>query len=51
MDVHHQLLWALALALFGPFIAIPLRQQVIVREQLRFPTGTATASVIGLLYG
>ena len=44
------ILWSLALALFGVFAAIPLREQVIEREQLRFPSGTATAEVIRTLH-
>lgn len=43
-------LWSLALAAFGVFAAVPLRQQVIEREQLRFPSGTATAHVIRALH-
>ena len=30
---------------------MPLRREVIVREKLKFPTGTATAVMIGVLYG
>eukprot|EP00667_Euglena_gracilis_P026182 EG_transcript_31273 len=37
-----QLLWAGALAFFGACFAVPLRRQLILREQLRFPSGTAT---------
>ncbi|SCU81286.1 LAFA_0C03840g1_1 [Lachancea sp. 'fantastica'] len=43
------LLWSLALAFFGIFFAIPLRKQVIVREKLRFPSGSATATLIAIL--
>jgi uncharacterized oligopeptide transporter (OPT) family protein len=43
--------WALGLSLFGVVFAVPLRKQVIVREKLRFPTGTATALMIGVLHG
>jgi uncharacterized oligopeptide transporter (OPT) family protein len=39
------LAWGLALAFFGVFFAVPLREQVIVRERLPFPSGTATAKV------
>ncbi len=40
------LLWALAVAFLGVFFAVPLRRQVIDVDQLRFPTGTATAETI-----
>ncbi len=40
------IVWSLALAFFGVFAAVPLREQTIVREQLPFPSGTATANVI-----
>jgi uncharacterized oligopeptide transporter (OPT) family protein len=45
------LLWSTALAFFGVFMAVPLREQTIVREKLKFPSGTATASVIATLHG
>lgn len=45
------LAWSCAVAFFGVFLAVPLRRQVIVREQLVFPSGTATAQVIGVLHG
>lgn len=45
------LAWCSALAFFGVFVAVPLRAQVILRERLRFPSGTATASVIRTLHG
>jgi uncharacterized oligopeptide transporter (OPT) family protein len=45
------LAWCSALAFFGVFVAVPLRYQTIIREQLRFPSGTATASVIRTLHG
>ena len=44
-------LWALGLCFFGVMFAVPLRKEVIVREKLRFPSGTATALMIGLLHG
>jgi len=40
------LLWALCIAFLGVFFAIPLRKQMIEVEQLRFPSGTATAVTI-----
>ena len=30
---------------------MPLRRQVIIREKLKFPSGTATALMIGVLHG
>ncbi|ORE19289.1 OPT superfamily oligopeptide transporter [Rhizopus microsporus] len=44
------ILWSLAVAFFGVFFAIPLRKQTIIREKLRFPSGTATAQMISLLH-
>uniref|UniRef100_A0A061R958 Opt superfamily oligopeptide transporter n=1 Tax=Tetraselmis sp. GSL018 TaxID=582737 RepID=A0A061R958_9CHLO len=43
--------WSCALAFFGVFFAVPLRKQVIQREKLPFPSGTATAEVIAILHG
>jgi len=43
-------LWSFGLAFFGVFFAVPLRRQVIIREKLRFPSGSATATMISLLY-
>ncbi|KAJ2775887.1 OPT super [Coemansia nantahalensis] len=42
--------WGLALAFFGVFFGVPLRRQTIVREKLRFPSGTATAQMISVLH-
>ncbi|KAF8926562.1 OPT oligopeptide transporter protein-domain-containing protein [Dissophora ornata] len=44
------ILWSLAVAFFGVFIAVPLRRQVIIKEKLPFPSGTATAQMIGVLH-
>ncbi|KAF9958769.1 hypothetical protein BGZ65_001185 [Modicella reniformis] len=44
------ILWSLAIAFFGVFIAVPLRKQVIVKEKLPFPSGTATAQMIAVLH-
>lgn len=44
-------IWSLGVCLFGAVFAIPLRKQVIIREKLRFPTGTATALMIRVLHG
>jgi OPT family oligopeptide transporter len=45
------IVWALGLCFFGVFIAVPLRKEVIIREKLKFPSGTATALMIGVLHG
>lgn len=45
------LVWGLGLNLFGVIYAVPLRREVIVREKLKFPTGTATAVMIKVLHG
>lgn len=42
--------WSLGVAFFGVFFAVPLRKQTIIREKLRFPSGTATAEMISLLH-
>jgi len=49
LPVWKQLLWCLALAPLGVFVAIPLREAFIVRAKLRFPSGTATAEMITVL--
>ncbi|KAK9453884.1 OPT oligopeptide transporter protein-domain-containing protein [Dipodascopsis uninucleata] len=38
------------LAFFGVFFAVPLRRQVIVKEKLKFPSGSATATMISVLH-
>ncbi|CCH57976.1 hypothetical protein TBLA_0A01760 [Henningerozyma blattae CBS 6284] len=43
--------WAAALAFFGVFCAVPLRKHAIITEKLRFPSGSATATLIGVLTG
>ena len=45
------ILWALGLCFFGVMFAVPLRKEVIVKEKLKFPSGTATALMIGVLHG
>lgn len=45
------LIWCISLAFFGIFFAVPLRKQVIVREKLPFPSGSATAVLISVLSG
>lgn len=43
--------WSLGVCLFGVVFAVPLRKEAIVREKLRFPTGTASALMIRVLHG
>lgn len=45
------MIWSLGLALFGVFFAVPLRKQVIIKERLPFPSGSATATLISVLHG
>ncbi|KAL9053916.1 MAG: hypothetical protein Q9162_004489 [Coniocarpon cinnabarinum] len=45
------MLWAAGVCLFGVVFAVPLRREVIIREKLKFPSGTATALMIGVLHG
>ena len=44
-------LWSLGVCLFGVVFAVPLRKEVIVREKLRFPSGTASALMLRVLHG
>ncbi|PGH03736.1 hypothetical protein GX51_03880 [Blastomyces parvus] len=45
------IVWSLGVCLFGVVFAVPLRKEVIVREKLKFPSGTATALMIKVLHG
>lgn len=51
IGVGRLVLWAVGVCLFGVVIAVPLRNEVIIREKLKFPSGTATALMIGVLHG
>ena len=44
------ILWSLGVCLFGVVFAVPLRKEVIVREKLRFPSGTASALMLRVLH-
>ena len=44
------IIWSLGICFFGVFFAVPLRREVIIREKLKFPSGTATALMIGVLH-
>lgn len=43
--------WSLGVCLFGVVFAVPLRKEAIIREKLKFPSGTATALMIRVLHG
>jgi len=45
------IVWAVGICFFGVVFAVPLRRQVIIREKLKFPSGTATALMIKVLHG
>lgn len=44
------LVWSSGLAFFGVFFAIPLREEFIIRQQLKFPSGSATATLISVFH-
>lgn len=50
LDWSQQMLWCGALTYFGVFVAVPLRHQTILVEQLPFPSGTAAANLIDFLH-
>jgi OPT family oligopeptide transporter len=43
--------WFAAIAALGVFVAIPIKRQLINKEGLAFPTGTATAETMKSLHG
>jgi uncharacterized oligopeptide transporter (OPT) family protein len=45
------IIWSIGICFFGVVFAVPLRREVLIRERLKFPSGTATALVIGVLHG
>ncbi|KAL2869330.1 OPT family oligopeptide transporter [Aspergillus lucknowensis] len=45
------ILWSLGVCLFGVVFAVPLRKEVIIREKLKFPSGTASALMLRVLHG
>ncbi|KAL8656525.1 MAG: hypothetical protein Q9226_002639 [Calogaya cf. arnoldii] len=51
LSVGELILWSLGICFFGVVFAVPLRKQVIIREKLKFPSGTATALIISVLHG
>ncbi len=44
------IIWFAAIAALGVFVAIPIKRQLINKEGLAFPTGTATATTITTLH-
>ncbi len=42
--------WCLFTSMLGVSFAVPLRKQLVVVDQLRFPTGTAAAETIKVMY-
>lgn len=51
LELWKLIVWSVGICFFGVFVAVPLRKQVIIREKLRFPSGTATALMIKVLHG
>ena len=51
MDGWQMFFWIASIGLLGVVMAIPMKQQMINIEQLRFPTGVATAETLHALYG
>jgi OPT family oligopeptide transporter len=45
------IIWAVGICFFGVVFAVPLRKEMIIREKLKFPSGTATALLIRVLHG
>jgi OPT family oligopeptide transporter len=45
------IIWSVGICFFGVVFAVPLRREVIIREKLKFPSGTATALMIQVLHG
>lgn len=51
MPWHQMLPWIASIAMLGVVMAIPMKQQMIDIEQLRFPTGIAAAETLRALHG
>jgi OPT family oligopeptide transporter len=45
------IVWSVGICFFGVVFAVPLRKEMIIREKLKFPSGTATALLITVLHG
>ncbi|MES2745270.1 MAG: OPT family oligopeptide transporter [Bdellovibrionota bacterium] len=50
MDGWQMFIWISAIAMLGVIVAIPMKQQMINIEQLRFPTGVAAAETLRALH-
>jgi putative OPT family oligopeptide transporter len=50
-DLIPMIAWFGAIAALGVFAAIPIKRQLINKEQLAFPTGTATAETLKAIHG
>lgn len=48
---YNLIIWGTGLAFFGVFFAIPLREEFIIRQGLKFPSGSATATLISVFHG
>ncbi|KAL4778919.1 OPT oligopeptide transporter protein-domain-containing protein [Aspergillus varians] len=51
MNFWKLVLWSLGVCLFGVVFAVPLRKEVLIREKLKFPSGTASALMLKVLHG
>ena len=51
MDGWQMFFWIASIAMLGVVMAIPMKQQMINVEQLRFPTGVAAAETLRALHG
>ncbi|KAF1969504.1 OPT superfamily oligopeptide transporter [Bimuria novae-zelandiae CBS 107.79] len=51
ISLWRMIIWSLGICFFGVVFAVPLRKEVIIREKLKFPSGTATALMIQVLHG
>lgn len=49
-DTFILMLWFAGIAMLGVFAAIPIKRQLVNREQLPFPTGKATAETVMILH-
>lgn len=51
VDWHITLVWTAITALLGVLLAVPMKQQMINKERLPFPSGIAAAETLKSLYG
>jgi hypothetical protein len=51
LGVGQLILWGLGICLVGSTFSAFLRKQMILKEKLKYPTGTATAALISVLHG